>query len=88
MINLSAISIGEALSSLRDLIFIIGLSFLGWRARSYMQPVFDFFKRANHHMDIVETGMNTLLTNHMHHLQADAKSIKEALVPKRVETDL
>jgi len=68
-------TVGEAISSVRDLAFIVGTLTFGWKARDWFQPVFDFFKRANHHMDFMESSVNVLLTNHMAHIQADLEVI-------------
>lgn len=78
MIPISQMTVGELLSSLRDTIFIFGVPYLGWKARGWVQPGIDFFKRANKFFDLgeahirrVESGMQVLLNNHLSHIQSD-----------------
>jgi hypothetical protein len=74
------VTLGQIISSLKDLGFIVGTCILGWKARSLVQPAIDFFKRAQTHMETMEngvgalqTGMNTLLNNHLSHMESDLK---------------
>ena len=92
MIGISGQSVHEAISSLRDLSFIIGLVVLGWKGRSWFQPVYEFLveakkfiTRANRHMVLVEGGMKVLLENHLHHIQSDAAQIRDALVKQSTQ---
>jgi len=78
MIPLSQMQVGELISTIRDAVFILGVPYLGWRARAWVQPGIDFFKRANKffelgetHMQKVEAGMQVLLNNHLSHIQSD-----------------
>jgi hypothetical protein len=78
----TTVTIGQVISTLKDLGFIVGTGVVGWKARDLFQPAVDFFKRAVDHMDIMESGvkslqmdMNTLLTNHLSHVEADLKVI-------------
>lgn len=70
------LDVSQFIAALRDLSFVVGLSVLGWKARTWLQPAYDFFNRAEKHMDRVETGlsnmengMSILLENHMTHVQ-------------------
>lgn len=79
---IAAASVGEVLSTVRDGLLLLGFLVAGWKARSIVQPIVDFFKqskktmvRANLHMDNMEASMDALLNNHLKHL-------------KRIETDL
>jgi hypothetical protein len=78
MTPFSQMSVGEFISSIRDIIFIFGTLTVGWKVRSWVQPVFDFFKRTNEFFDLseahikrVESGMQVLLNNHLSHIQSD-----------------
>lgn len=78
MTPISQMTVGELISSIRDLTVILGTLTIGWKVRSWVQPLVDFFKRANtffdmgeKHIQRVEAGMNVLLNNHLHHIQAD-----------------
>ena len=75
-------TVGELFSTLRDAGFFVGLCVVGWKARGLIQPLINFFERAQKHMDVVEvgvgnlqTGMNTLLTNHLSHIEQDLKTL-------------
>lgn len=78
MIPISQMQVGELISSVRDMVFVLGVPYLGWKARAWVQPGIDFFKRANKffdlgetHMQKVEVGMQVLLNNHLSHIQSD-----------------
>lgn len=75
---LTQMTVGELLSSLRDITLIFSMLTVGWKVRAWVQPGIDFFKRANKFFDLgeahiqrVEAGMNVLLNNHLHHIQSD-----------------
>lgn len=78
----ATVSVGQIVAVLRDGAFIGGMCIFGWKARSWFQPIFDFFKRANDFMtsmeektDRIDTGMQTLLTNHLSHIELDLKTM-------------
>jgi len=78
----STVTIGQVVSTLKDLGFIVGTCVVGWKARALVQPAIDFFNRAVSHMDKMESsvtslqsGMSTLLNNHLSHIEADLKTI-------------
>jgi hypothetical protein len=89
MFNPNTTTIADALSSITDISLVIGIVIVGWKARSWFQPVLEFFNdtksfvaRANQHMETVEDGLSTmeegmqiLLGNHLRHIQADLKTI-------------
>jgi hypothetical protein len=66
-------TVGEAVSTLRDITIIVGLVLSGWKARDWFQPVFDFFKNANQFMVDMRRDMQTLLTNHLSHIESDLR---------------
>ena len=85
------VSITEYIAALRDIAFVSGLFILGWKGRAWIQPAFEFFERANKHMDLVEEniismnkGMNLLLDNHLAHMQ---KSLDQ-LVREKVNDEI
>ena len=69
------LTVPEFISELRDGLFIVGMMVFGWKARSWFQPIKEFFSRVNHHMDVVEHGMKVILENHLTHIEADLKTI-------------
>jgi hypothetical protein len=83
MNEVSGMTVGEVISSLRDISVIVGIAVFGWKARSWFQPVIEFFSelkqfivRANQHMTLVEQGMAVLLENHMAHIQKSVEEIQ------------
>jgi hypothetical protein len=95
MTPIGQMTIGEAIASLRDISFICGTVYLGWKIRSWLQPLFDFFREASSffriariHMTQMEMGMDTLLGNHLHHIQADLGHIsgRERRNPLDIQT--
>lgn len=73
MTPISQMTIGEAISSIRDITLVFGVLVIGWKARSWVQPAIDFFNNANTFMFDVRRDMQTLLTNHLSHIEADLK---------------
>lgn len=73
----SSVTVGQVVSVLRDLGFLIGIPYLGWKARALFEPVRDFFIRANDFMDSTDHKLNLLLTNHLPHLQAELERISK-----------
>jgi hypothetical protein len=82
MIDLSKMTVGEAISALRDASFLIGFLVLGWKGRSWVQPLFDvfeeaktFMKESRVHQQTMEQQMGLLLNNHLKHIESDLKHI-------------
>jgi hypothetical protein len=78
MTPLSEMNVGELISNLRDITITVATLTIGWKARSWIQPIVEFFKRANEffdrseaHIQKVESGMQVLLNNHLSHIQSD-----------------
>ncbi len=76
MFDPSSITLGQISSSVKDFTIIgtlITVSFtfikLSWKARGVYESVTQFFTRTMNHMDVVEAGLNTLLTNHLPHIE-------------------
>ena len=75
MTPITQMTIGELASSIRDATIIAATILVGWKARGWIQPCLDFFKKADTFMDSMTLGMNILLTNHLPHLQKDLKNV-------------
>lgn len=73
MIPIDQMTIGELASTLRDLTAVVAMITIGWKTRDWLQPIFDFFKRANGFMTSMENNMNILLNNHMKHIESDIR---------------
>lgn len=90
-IEANAVSLERTIAIARDAAFVFtslfSLVVLGWKGKSWFQPILNFFKRANGHMDKVEAGlatmengMKTLLDNHMGHVQRHLETLAGAKV--------
>lgn len=73
MTPISQMTVGEAISSIRDITLVAGVLILGWKARSWVQPVIDFFDNANKFMVDMRHDMQTLLNNHLSHIESDLR---------------
>lgn len=69
MFDPSSITLGQVSSSLRDFAIVGVLITTSWKARGAYEAVTQFFTRTIKHMDVMESGMNTLLTNHLAHIE-------------------
>lgn len=75
MFDPSSMTVGQAISHIRDIVVIAGVLSTGWKLRGYLQKLLDFGNRCYEHMTYMEAGLNTLLNNHMKHIEADLKTI-------------
>jgi hypothetical protein len=69
MFDPSGITLGQISSSIRDFAIVGTLLTVAWKARGVYESVTQFFTRTIKHMDTVEAGLNTLLTNHLAHIE-------------------
>ncbi len=75
MFDPASLTLGQVSSALRDF-SIVGVLVVGaWKARGIYETIANFFERMTKHMDVMETGMTTLLTNHLAHIEADLKTL-------------
>jgi hypothetical protein len=82
MVDLSALTVGQVSSAVRDFA-IVGTLVTGvWKTRGIYEAISRFFERTSKHMDVTENGMisiqtsmNTLLTNHLSHIEADLRTL-------------
>lgn len=82
MFNPNTTTVSDAISTIRDIGFIIAILVSGFKIRSWIQPGIEFFQRINifmslgeTHMALMENNMRTLLTNHLSHIEADLKHL-------------
>lgn len=73
MFDPSTVTLGQVSSFVRDFSIIGTLAVVVWKARGIYESVTKFFDRTSRHMDVMENGMNVLLTNHLPHLEAELK---------------
>jgi len=70
MFDPASITLGQVSSSVRDFAIFGVLITLTWKSRGLYEAVTAFFNRTIKHMDVMEAGMTTLLTNHLAHIEA------------------
>jgi hypothetical protein len=75
MFNPAGVTLGEVSSIIRDFSIFGTLAVFIWKARGVYESVTNFFTRTSKHMDVMESGMNTLLTNHLPHLEQEIKAL-------------
>jgi hypothetical protein len=74
------LTLGQVSSTLRDLTVIGVLLTVAWKSRGLYDDAKNFFERLTDHMDAMELGMTTLLSNHLTHIEADLKNLAQRQV--------
>jgi hypothetical protein len=69
------LTLGQVSSALRDFTIVGVLLTASWKARGGYEFVKNFFQRLTTHMDVVESGLSTLLTNHLPHMEQELKAL-------------
>ena len=69
MFDPASVTLGQISSFVRDFAIVGTLIGLSWKARGVYEAVTQFFTRTMKHMDVMESGMQTLLTNHLAHIE-------------------
>jgi len=80
MFDPAQLTLGQVSSALRDFTVVGVLLTIAWKSRGAWEFVKKFFERWAKHMDLMESGMNTLLTNHLTHIEADLKHMSQRQV--------
>jgi len=75
MFDPASLTLGQVSSALRDFAFVGFLIGIAWKSRGWFEAAKKFFERLTTHMDVMEEGMNTLLTNHLAHIEANLKKM-------------
>jgi hypothetical protein len=73
MFDPASLTLGQISSVARDFTIVGVLLTSAWKIRGVYENVKSFFSRLTAHMDIMENGMRTLLSNHLHHIEKDLK---------------
>jgi hypothetical protein len=73
MIPIGQMPFGEVISSVRDVVVVFTVLTFGWKVRSWVQPAIDFFDNANQFMADTRKDMQTLLNNHLSHIESDLR---------------
>jgi hypothetical protein len=80
MFDPAALTLGQVSSALRDFTIVGVLVSVAWKSRGLYESGKDFFERWTNHMDAMEEGMNTLLTNHLTHIESDLRNMSQRQV--------
>jgi len=75
MFDPASITLGQVSSSLRDFTVVGVLLMVAWESRGAYEAAKNFLGRLTTHMDVMEKGMNTLLTNHLSHIESDLRTM-------------
>lgn len=75
MLDPSSVTLGQVSSFVRDFSIVGVLITVVWKSRGFYEGVSKFFERLTKHMDAMEEGMKTLLTNHLAHIEADLRTM-------------
>lgn len=71
MFDPSQLTLGQLSSSLKDFAIVGFLVGFAWKARGFYELASNFFTRISTHMDVMEDGMDRLLTNHLPHIEQE-----------------
>lgn len=82
---LNQITLGDIITYVRDLAIAGVVLKLGWKLRDVWQAVLDTKERIFRHMDVMESGMTTLLNNDLRHLQESVDKL-HAVLPENLRT--
>jgi hypothetical protein len=75
MFDPAGLTLGQVSSALRDFTVVGFLLASAWKLRGAYELAKAFFERLTTHMTVMEKGMDTLLNNHLHHIEADLRTM-------------
>ena len=75
MFDPAQLTLGQVSGALRDFTVVGLLLTVSWKSRGVYETAKNFFVRLTSHMDVMEEGMNTLLTNHLTHIEASVEKM-------------
>jgi len=75
MFDPSTLTLGQVSSALRDFTVVGVLITISWKSRGVYEAAKNFFERLTTHMEIMESGMKTLLNNHLVHIESSLKKM-------------
>ena len=75
MFDPAQLTLGQLSAAARDISIVGALIGASWKLRGVYEKASDFIERFVKHMDKMECGMETLLTNHLAHMEVDLKKI-------------
>lgn len=71
----AALTLGQVSSTLRDFTVVGVLLTVAWKTRGMYEAAKNFFERLTRHMTVMEQGMQTLLNNHLSHIEKDLRAM-------------
>ena len=71
MTPISQMTIGEAISTVRDIVAIFGMVVVGWKARDIYQDGKDFLNEIKGFMHRMDNFAVVVMTNHLKHIETD-----------------
>lgn len=77
MFDPSQWTLGQVSAVVRDLSIVGILVGASWKLRGAYEAVVKFVERTETHMDVMEAGMDTLLTNHLTHIEKQINKMAE-----------
>jgi len=75
MFDPAQLTLGQLSAAARDISIVGALIGASWKLRGIYETASKFFERFVKHMDTMESGMNTLLTNHLAHMETDLRNM-------------
>lgn len=75
MFNPADLTLAGVSSILRDLTVVGVLLRVAWKIRGVWEGAKNFFIRLTTHMDVMEGGMQTLLANHLTHIEKELRAL-------------
>ena len=85
MFDPSQVTLAQVSSTVRDFTIVFALVGAAWKARGLYESGARFFARCNQHMDVMEQRTELLLTNHLHHIEADLATLAGRKTEKKSE---
>lgn len=75
MFDPAQLTLGQLSAAARDISIVGALIGASWKLRGVYETVSKFIERFIKHMDTMEQGMNTLLTNHLAHIETSVEKM-------------
>lgn len=72
----------------RDLTIAGTVLTLGWKSRGVWEKCQSFLDRIETFMGRMEQGMETLLTNHMEHIEKDIRVLARHIRPEEIDAEI
>jgi hypothetical protein len=77
-VNPELVPVGQYISILKDAAFLGGILIIGWKVRVWTEPIIEFFKRVEMHMQSQEAHIQALLVS-THGLQTGLHALQGSI---------